>query len=174
VSGVLFPSGYLLESLRRDHSRQGFDSGVREVDSWLTTRALQSQSKRLSSTKVLVEAGRIAGYYTLASGHIEFDELPKELARRLPRRILPVATLAWLGVDRSHQGQGVGARLLAQALCDCWAASSAFPFIAVTLDCLNEDAKRFYLRWDFVELPGTPFRLYLSAARLEAMMTGNQ
>ncbi|MBX9788522.1 MAG: GNAT family N-acetyltransferase [Pirellulales bacterium] len=174
MSGVLFPSGYQLEPLRRDHSRQGFDSGVREVDAWLATRALQSQSKRLSSTKLLVAAGRIAGYFTLASGHIKFDELPIELARGLPRRTLPVATLAWLGVDRRHQGQGLGARLLAQALRDCCAASKAFPFIAVVLDCLNEDAKQFYQRWDFRELPGAPYRLYLSAARLEAMMTGDQ
>ncbi len=44
-----------------------------------------------------------------------------------------------------------------------------FP-IAVLLDCIHEVAKAFYQRWDFEELPGHPFRLFLSAKRLEAMM----
>ncbi len=35
---------------------------------------------------------------------------------RLPRRVLPVAVLAWLGVSEGCQGQGLGRLLLAQAL----------------------------------------------------------
>ena len=34
--------------------------------------------------------------------------------------MLPVAVLAWLGVDERRQGQGLGGLLLAQALCDCY------------------------------------------------------
>lgn len=41
------------------------------------------------------------------------------------------------------------------------------------LDCLNETAKEFYRRWDFQELPGHPFRLFLSSTQLEAMMRVN-
>ena len=32
----------------------------------------------------------------------------------------------------------------------------------VTLDCLNDSAKRFYRHWDFAELPGYPYRLFLA------------
>ena len=45
-----------------------------------------------------------------------------------------------------------------------------FAFVAVILDCLNDAAKAFYQRWDFEEVPGHPYRLYLSAKRLDAMM----
>ena len=38
------------------------------------------------------------------------------------------------------------------------------------LDCLNDSAKAFYRHYDFEELPGHPYRLFLSARRLEAMM----
>ena len=48
-------------------------------------------------------------------------------------------------------------------------SSVRFP-IAVLLDCINDAAKTFYQHWDFEELPGHPFRLFLSAKRLEAMM----
>ena len=62
--------------------------------------------------------------------------------------------------------------MLAQALSDCYEASKTFAFIAVVLDCINDDAKRFYRQWDFEELPGHPYRLFLSAKRLDAMMAG--
>ena len=97
-------------------------------------------------------------------------DLPPELSRRLPRRGLPVAVLAWLGIDANHQGQALGQRLLAQALRDCYLASQTFPMIAVILDCVDDAAKAFYRRWDFREVPGYPKRLYLSWQQLEAMM----
>ena len=42
-----------------------------------------------------------------------------------------------------------------------------FPFIAVILDCLEEETKGFYRRWDLQELPAHPLRLFLSAAQPE-------
>jgi hypothetical protein len=42
--------------------------------------------------------------------------------------------------------------------------------VAVILDCLTDAAKTFYQKWDFDELPGHPYRLFVSYQRLEAMM----
>jgi GNAT superfamily N-acetyltransferase len=171
VSGVRFPDDFRLETLRRDHPRRGFHSGEAHVDDWLKTKALQHQEKHLSATKVLLDnAGVIAGYYTLATGQVDFGELPEEIARRLPRRALPVAILAWLGVHADRQGQGLGRLLLAQALRDCHEAGKTFAFIAVILDCVGDAAKAFYQKWDFEELPGHPYRLFLSTSQLEALM----
>jgi GNAT superfamily N-acetyltransferase len=114
--------------------------------------------------------GAIAGYYTLATGQVDFGDLPLDLAKRLPRRLLPVAILAWLGVSRDRQVRGLGRLLLAQALSDCHEAGKTFAFIAVILDCVNDEAKAFYQKWDFLELPGHPYRLFLSAAQLDLMM----
>ncbi|HUG89521.1 MAG TPA: GNAT family N-acetyltransferase [Planctomycetaceae bacterium] len=168
---VEFPQGFWLEPLRRNHRRKAFRSGEPAVDEWLASKALQNQQKRLSVTKVLVDpAGRIAGYYTLATGLVDFAELPHEITRRLPRRALPVAILAWLGVSKEYHGQGLGGRLLAQALRDCYEAGRTFAFVAVILDCISDAAKAFYKTWDFEELPGCPSRLFLSAGHLAAMM----
>jgi GNAT superfamily N-acetyltransferase len=171
---VRFPEGFRLEPLGRGHRRRAFRSGRERVDDWLATKAFQHQEKRLSVTRVLVdEAGVMAGYYTLATGQIDFGDLPAELARNLPKRALPVAILAWLGVHVDRQGMGLGARLLARALRDCHEAGRTFAFIAVILDCIDDAAKAFYRRWDFEELPGHPYRLFLSAGRLDAMMRGS-
>jgi GNAT superfamily N-acetyltransferase len=172
-SGVWFPAGFRLEPLRREHQnrRKQFRCGEVQVDDWLATKALQNQEKHLSVTKALLDAaGVIAGYYTLATGQVDFGDLPPEVAKHLPRRVLPVAVLAWLGVSEAHQGQGLGRLLLAQALRDCYEGGKTFAFIAVILDCINDDAKAFYQHWDFEELPGHPYRLLLSAKRLETMM----
>lgn len=170
MTAVQFPHTFRLERISRAHRRDDFRCGETAVDDWLATQALQHQQKHLSVTKVLLDAeGVIAGYYTLATGQVDFGDLPVELARHLPHRMLPVAVLAWLGVGREFQGRGLGRLLLAQALRDCYEAGKTFAFIAVVLDCLGDSAKSFYAQWDFAELPGHPYRLFLSAKRLEAM-----
>lgn len=171
MSGIRFPEDFRLEPLCRDHPRRLFQSGQPQVDDWLKTKALQHQDKHLSVTKVLLDdAGAVAGYYTLATGQVDFGDLPAEIARRLPRRALPVAVLTWLGVHVDRHGQGLGRLLLAQALRDCHEAGKTFAFIAVILDCISDAAKAFYRHWDFEELPGYPYRLFLSTSRLGAMM----
>jgi GNAT superfamily N-acetyltransferase len=172
VKELRFPAGFRLEPIGRGHPRRAFRCGEEKVDDWLATKALQHQQKRLSATKVLLDgSGAIAGFYTLATGQVDFGDLPREVAKALPRRVLPVAVLAWLGVAAAHQSRGLGRLLLAQALCDCWEAGKVFAFVAVILDCLGDAAKAFYRHWDFEELPGHPYRLFLSAASLDAMMT---
>ena len=77
----------------------------------------------------------------------------------------------WLGVGREHRGRGLGSRLLAQALADCFAAGQLFAFVAVILDCVDEKAKTFYQKWDFREVPGRPMRLFLPFSSLAKLMS---
>ena len=171
MTSVRFPDGFRLEPLRRDHPRPGFQCGEPAVDDWLKTRALQQQNKHLSVTKVLLRAdARIAGIYTIATGQVDFGDLPPRLTKRLPHRALPVAVLAWLGVDHRDRRRGLGRLLLASALRDCYDAGRTFAFLAVILDCMSDSAKEFYQQWDFRELPGYRNRLFLSWNQLAGMM----
>ncbi len=168
---ILLPPGYYFETLAKNHPRAAFSCGQAKVDEWLHRQALQHQEKRLSVTKVLLDSSRrVAGFYTLATGQVDFGSLPAEIARKLPKRALPVAVLAWMGVAKHLQGQGLGQRLLAQALRDGHEAGKTFAFVAIILNCIDDKAKTFYSRWDFRELPGHPYRLYLSALQLADMM----
>lgn len=172
MTGVALPPGFSLEPLQRSHQRRPFNCGQSEVNDWLHTKALQHQDKRLSATRVLIDRDKaIAGFYTLATGQVDFGDLPSEHARKLPRRALPVAILARLGVSVTCQGQKLGDLLLAQALRDCYEAGQTFAFVAVILDCVDDRAKAFYQRWDIAELPGNPYRLFLSSQTLTTMMT---
>ncbi len=71
-----------------------------------------------------------------------------------------------------EQGLPQSAKLLAQALRDRHQAGKTFAFVTAVLDCLD-DARAFYRRYDFAQLPGHPHRLFLSARCLEAMMDGS-
>ncbi len=171
MSGAPYPDKLRIELLTKSHNRPRFDSGNTSVNDWLKKSALQSQSKHLTSTKVLTDTtSRIFGFYTLATAQVDFSDLPSTIAKSLPRRQLPVAVIAWLGVDIAYQSRGIGKRLLANALKDCFEASEVFAFIAVILDCIDSDAKAFYQRFDFAELPGYPMRLFLTYRQLQQMM----
>jgi GNAT superfamily N-acetyltransferase len=172
---VRFPPGFRCERLRREHPRTAFVSGQGAVDAWLTTQALQNQEKHLSVTRVLLDGQEtIAGFFTLATSQVDFGDLPADVVKKLPRRALPVAVLAWLGVDQRYHRQGIGTRLLAQALTDCHAAGETFAFVAVILDCVDEVAKAFYQRWDFREMPGRPMRLFLPFSALAKLTSATE
>lgn len=171
---IEFPAGTRVERLGRPHNRRAFRCGEAQVDDWLAAKALQHQDKNLSVTSVLVNSDQaIAGFYTLATGQIDFRDLPIEVRKSLPQRMLPVAIVAWFGIAIDHQRRGLGMRLFAQALRDCWEAGKTFAFVAVLLDSLNDSATAFYKQWEFDELPGHPHRLYLTAKMLGALMERN-
>lgn len=170
MRSVQWPENFSIEPLEKHHQRKNFFSGVEAVDEWLKKNARQAQSKQLSITRVLLkEPDTIVGYYTLAMGQVSFDELPHQIARKLPKTIVPVITLAWLGIEKDYQGKGFGERLLAQALSNCHQTGQIMPFVAVVIDCINIKAKKFYQRYDFDELPGYPMKLMLPWKLLDKM-----
>ena len=171
MNGATAPEGFRLEQLGRRYPRNQFSCGEPIVDDWLWTKALQNQEKHLSATKVLVDGGgAIAGFYTLAMSEVTFDNVPEDVRKRLPRRGLPVALLAWMGVNGSHQGQHLGTRVFSLALHDCWEGGKTFPFVALVIDCFNESSLAFFQQWELTSVANHPRRLYLSAKRLSAMM----
>lgn len=174
MSGVRLPEGLRLERLERNHRRRRFTSGERSVDDWLATKALQNQEKHLSVTKVLLDrVDAVVGYYTLAAAQIDFGDLPPDIRKRLPRRTVPVIVIAWLGIAVDHQRRGLGKRLLAAALHDCYAAAQSLPFVAVLVDAVSDEAAAFYKLFEFEELPGQRHRLFISYSRLAAIMQAN-
>ena len=168
---VRLPEGWQVVPLSKLHNRAAFKSGESDVDDWLRSKARQSQDKKLSSTRVVLdETGAIAGFYTLAFGQVRADQLPHEVARKLPNELLPIITLAWMGRDQRYAGSGLGEKLLALALNDCLHVSSYVRFVAVVLDCLNEHAKRFYMKFDFMKFPEHPMKLLLPLKSVESFL----
>jgi GNAT superfamily N-acetyltransferase len=85
---------------------------------------------------------------------------------------MPVALLGRLAAHRKAQGQGVGKRLLRDALHRVADVSGQIGCLGVVVDAKDEVAEGFYARFGFVTLPGVawPRRMFLSMETLRAAL----
>ena len=162
---------YRIEPLGK-HDRAAFSCGKPELDLYLRERAGQDARRKVTAPFVAVEHGTgvIAGYYTLSAFSVLVGHLPPEVARRLPRYpVVPATLLGRLAVDRQHQGKGLGAFLLMDALRRSLDGTANVASFAVVVHALDEEARSFYERFEFIQFPQQPDRLFLpmeSIARL--------
>lgn len=154
---------FAIEPLSREHDRDAFDSGEPALDDFLRRHARQNQDKNVSRTYVAVRSGerRVLGFYTLASGAVDFEHLPDNVRKRLPRYPVPVVHLARLAVDRSVQGLRLGEFLLLDALRRAVGVADVLGVFAVEVAAKHERAREFYLRYDFRSFVDERLRLYL-------------
>jgi GNAT superfamily N-acetyltransferase len=114
------------------------------------------------------------GYYTLAAGAVAFAHVPREVAGKSPRHPVPVILLARLAVDRSVQGQGHGAALLADALRRSLELSRTLGVFAVEVLAIDEQAAAFYIRYGFTPLLDNPRHMYLPIRTIEAAVSPSE
>lgn len=138
--------------LRPSDERAGFRSGDADLDRFLQKYAGQNQFRHhVGTTYVAVEDARILGYATVAPGHIEVDELPERLRRRLPSYPLPVLRLGRLAVDESVRGQGLGRELSRLVLKLAMRLADDYGCIGVVVDAKLE-AVPFYEKLGFMRM----------------------
>ena len=152
-----------VEPLGPHHDRASFSSGEPSLDAYIRRQASQDARRRVA--RVFVASGdppeRIAGYYTLSAASFEKDNLPAEVARRLPHYPVPAAVIGRLAVDLRNQGIGLGEILLLDAIHRVVRAGDTMGVYAVVVDALHDRASAFYRRYGFVPFPSRPLRLYL-------------
>jgi GNAT superfamily N-acetyltransferase len=158
-----------VERLDHSHLRDEFCCGKELLDKFLRLLVGQYERRRLGRTFVAVRLGdkRVLGYYTLASGAVSFQHLPEDTAKKLPRHPVPVVLLARLAIDQTVQGLGLGKLLLQDALRRCLDLSGSLGIHAVEVLAIDEDARRFYMRFGFVSLVDDDHHLYLPIKTIE-------
>lgn len=143
------------------HQLDSFDSGIASLDDWLKRRARANQLNGASRTYVVADdAGRVVGYYALASGALAPMDAP---GRNMPDPI-PMAILGRLAVDRTCQGQGLGVALLQDAVLRIRQAASIMGIRGILVHAISDDAKRFYEHHGFIAGPRQSMTLILSLA----------
>jgi len=130
--------------LRNSDDRSGFRSGDPDLDGFLHRYAGQNQFRHhIGTTYVAVDNDHILGYATVAPGHIEIDELPAALRKKLPSYPLPILRLGRLAVDESVRGQGLGQELLRFVLQLALRLANDYGCTGVLVDA-KADAVGFY------------------------------
>ena len=101
--------------LEQADDRKAFRSGDADLDSFFQKYAWQNQFRHhIGNTYVAVER-RILGFMTVSVSSMEFERLPADLKRKLPRYPIPVLRVARLAISEDAQGQGIGRRLMRAA-----------------------------------------------------------
>jgi GNAT superfamily N-acetyltransferase len=149
-----------LERLDAHHDVSEFDSGNDELDGWLRRHALAAQQMDSARTFVLTRNDRVVGYFSLTMGSVRRADAPARLVRGLPAYPVGTVLLARLAVDRTEQGKGLGALLLAEALRKAIVAGDAAAARLVVVDAIDDDAARFYEQHGFIPAPEHPRQLF--------------
>ncbi|WP_323123337.1 GNAT family N-acetyltransferase [Burkholderia alba] len=148
------------------HDRTGFECGTPALDRYLRETAMQDVRRRVAACFVMLDGDIVVGYYTLSAASIALADLPREVARKLPRYpAIPAVRMGRLAVDRRYRGKGLGATLLVNALRR--AASSEIPAVALTVDAKDESAAAFYGHFGFQSLTHDPLALFLPLATVK-------
>ena len=96
--------------------------------------------------------------------------MPPEAVRRLSKYPdVPATLLGRLALTDAYKGRKLGEKLLMDALQRCLAHSREIASFAVVVDAKNDDARRFYLRYGFLELPGVTNRFFLPMETIEQL-----
>ena len=105
----------VIAPLNTDHDRAGFHCNVDALDNYIHKQAGQDIKRSISRVFVAEQPGNskeVMGYYSLSTLSIELNQLPENLARKLPRHPIPAALIGRLAVRKSAQGYGIGKMLL--------------------------------------------------------------
>lgn len=146
--------------LDRTHAVDGFDCGREPLNRFLIRFALQNQQAGASQTYVALADEKIAGYYTLAVGQVDYDDAPPRLTKGLARHPVPIMLLARLAIAAQWQGKGLGAGLLKDAMLRTLQAAEIAGMRAFAVHAKDDKARAFYEHFDFVPSPTDPYHLF--------------
>ena len=147
--------------IEKQHVLEDFDCGVPALNKYLKSYALQNHRAGGARTYVTTRENKVVGYYSLAYGSVNVDEVPPRVREGLGRYPVPVMVLARLAVDLNEKGKGLGAGLLRDALVRTIQAADIAGLRAVLVHAKDEPAKAFYQRFGFVSSPVDEFHLYM-------------
>jgi GNAT superfamily N-acetyltransferase len=162
-----------VSQLSGHHDRRSFDCGNAELNNYL--RQIAGQHVRKSLARVYVgceedDPTRVVAYYSLNVCEIRSEELPESFRKKFPSRI-PAVRLGRLAVARANQRQGVGELMLVDAMRNVVQAHAIVGAVALLVDAKDENVKRFYLKYGFLELSDRPLNLFLPIASVKEAIT---
>src|SRR5882724_9608787 len=145
--------------LAETDDRSGFDCGRESMNQWFRRHAWANHAAGISRANVICDAATagIIGYVTLSAGQIERAALPKPQQRNKPDPV-PATLLGQLAIHKEHQGQGYARSLLLFALTTALVASRDIGSFGVLTHPIDDEVRRFYRRWGFVDVPFDPKR----------------
>lgn len=137
------------------HLPDDFDCGKTELNTYLVDRALTNHQENYARTYVIADRDfHVHAYYSICTGMIERNIAPRQVGGHGAPGEIPVVLLARLAVDSASQGKGLGGALLRHAFQMALQASEKIGISAMLVHALDDDAVRFYRRYNFRSAKG--------------------
>ncbi len=126
-----------------------FDCEVEALNEFLSRYALKNDELGIGKTFVaLNENNQIAGYFTLATAQVAYQEIPDDFKEKLPKYPIPALRIARLAVNKDLKGKGIGKWLLAQAFIKAIHVADVTGLYFIIVDA-KETSKSFYEHYGF-------------------------
>ena len=109
------------------------------------------------------------GFHTPGEGGGETGAGSDWIRKRLARPPIPLMVLARLAVTVDHQGQGLGAALLKDAIGRTLAEANIAGIRALAMHVKDEWARGLYEQFGFRPSPSDPLHLFVLLKDLQAM-----
>lgn len=162
----------MIELLDKKHNRSDFDCEKEPLNVYLKTQARQDVKRKLSACFVLTDSDSkvVQGYYTLSNNSIPLSSFSDQIQNKLPKsyQSIPTTLLGRLAVDKKHKGQGFGKILLIDALKRSYEISNEIGSFGIVVDPIDDDAKGFYQKYDFIELPDSK-KMFIATQTLKEL-----
>jgi len=159
-----------VRKLEAADSVASFDCGQHALNQFLQRYALVNQKANSAQTYVCCKSGEVVGYYSLVVGSVEPEAAPVRVGKGLARHPVPVMILARLAVDNAHQGMGLGAALLKDALFRTLQAADIAGIRTLLVHAKDDAARAWYEGWEFEPSPTDPYHLFLLLKDLKALL----
>ena len=158
------------------HDRAGFACGVESLDRYFQLQASQDVRRKANAVFVLADPrspDRALGYYSLCATALAPGEVPPAARKFIPRHPLVSATLIGrLDIAKAHQGRGLGALLLADAVRRAYASAGTVGSTMLAVIAIDDSAAAFHAAHGFVRLPESR-RLVLPMRTIAALIDGD-
>ena len=162
----------MIELLNKKHNRKDFDCGKELLNDYLKTQAGQDVKRKLSVCFVLTDSETkvIQGYYTLSNSSIPLSSFSEQIKKKLPKsyKSIPTTLLGRLATDKKYQGNGIGKILLIDALKRSYGISNEIGSFGIIVDPIDDEAKDFYQKYDFIELPDSK-KMFIATQTLKEL-----
>ena len=170
-------SAYVTTPIEPADVKTGFSCGKRALDDYFARHAAPTDAAGIGRAYVLrrgldddVALPTVLGFYTLSMANAESAQVAKVVEKKLPKYPMPVALIGRLAIDQRAQGRRLGEKLLMDALRRVVHAASLVGCTGIIVDAKDEDAERFYMKYDFVAVTDDPWprRMFLPISTARA------
>jgi GNAT superfamily N-acetyltransferase len=158
-----------------DHLLEGFECRSVEQTSWLRRYARQSAAMETTRVFVVTQPGdlRVVAYHAWCMAHVTTEAATPRTRKGGGRYPQPVASLARLGVDAGHEGQGLGAALLQDVFARLLELSDRIGCRSLLVHAETPQARDFYrhLVPEFEPSPTNDLHLLLLMKEIRKALT---